>query len=149
MESRALLTFFGHRLDMGSVRIVDTVDITHLVTQLLLQILPTTATASACCCNPDGQPRAVCSEPDTNLEQAVVAQLEAREQAACHLWDMTSSEEAASIAVQHAALKILPKVVIEALSQNQPRLAELLAGALANIVCHRTLAEQVSQTHPA
>lgn len=128
---------------MVSVDAVDTIDTAHLVTQLLLQVLPTNASASDRCWYAEGQSRAVSSEADDDIEQLASVQLEAREQAGCHLWDMTSSVEAASIAVQHAALNILPKVVMEALGQNQSRLAELLAGALANILCHHTLAEQV------
>ncbi|KAL3133077.1 hypothetical protein ABBQ38_006979 [Trebouxia sp. C0009 RCD-2024] len=130
---------------MVSVDAVDTIDTAHLVTQLLLQVLPTNASASDRCWYAEGQSRAVSSEADDDIEQLASVQLEAREQAGCHLWDMTSSVEAASIAVQHAALNILPKVVMEALGQNQSRLAELLAGALANILCHHTLAEQAAQ----
>ena len=129
---------------MASVSAVDAIDITHHMTQLLLQILPKTEGANDRCCTPEGQVRSARSEGYENIKQASSEQLEAREQAGCHLWDMTSSEEAASVAVQHAALEIMPKVMTEALSQNQPRLAELLAGALANVLCHRALAEQVS-----
>lgn len=101
---------------MVSVDAADAEDIKHLVTQLLLQVLPTST-----------------------------AELQLREQAGCDLWDMTRAEGPARIAVQHAALEILPKVAMEALSHNQPRMAELLTGALANILCHSTLAEQVSR----
>lgn len=131
---------------MVSVDAADNVDTTHLVTQLLLQILPTSATPSNGCCNSDAHPTSVpvCTEAGDDIKKTELTQLQAREQAGCHLWDMTSSEGPARVAVQHAALEILPKVAVEALSQNQPRMAELLTGALANIICHRTLAEQVS-----
>ena len=124
---------------------VDAVDIEHLVTQLLLQILPPTTIEQSVGFNSDARPTSVSSQPDDEIEEVASRQLEAREQAGCDLWDMTSSEGPARVAVQHAALEILPRVATEALSQNQSRVVELLIGALANILCHRDLAEQVSR----
>ena len=127
---------------MVSVDAADTVDIKHLVTQLLLQILPTsTAERSDGFCNPEPQSTSISS----GTGELASSQQELREQAGCDLWDMTRAEEPARVAVQYAALEILPKVAMEALSHNQPRMAELLTGALANILCHSTLAEQVSR----
>ena len=127
---------------MVSVDTAAAVDIKHLVTQLLLQILPTTAVESTEG-NSDAQPRSVGSEAGDETEEVASRQLEAREKAGCDLWDVTSSEGPARAAVQLAALEILPKVAMEALNQNQSRVAELMIGALANILCHGTLAEQV------
>lgn len=130
---------------MVSVDAADAVDIKHLVTQLLLQILPTsTAERSDGFCNPEAQPTSTSSEVHSGTGDMASRQLELREQAGCDLWDMTRAEGPARVAVRHAALEILPKVAMEALSHNQPRMAELLTGALANILCHSTLAEQVS-----
>lgn len=124
---------------------LDAVDFEHLVTQLLLQIMPPTAIEHSVGFSSDAQPTSVSSQANDEIEEVASRQLEAREQAGCDLWDMTSSEGPARVAVQHAALEILPKVATEALSQNQSRVAELLIGALANILCHHTLAEQVSR----
>lgn len=126
---------------MISADAADAVDIEHLVTQLLLQILPTTASDE----DPDAQPTPVGSQGHDETGEVSSRQLKAREQAGCDLWDMTSSEGPARVAVQHAALEMLPKVATEAISHGQSRVAELLIGALANILCHRTLAEQVSR----
>ncbi len=71
-------------------------------------------------------------------------QFQAREEAASSLWDVTQSERPASIAVDHAALDILPRVLLHAIAHDQLRLAELLMGSLANILCHPPLAKLVS-----
>lgn len=126
---------------MFSIDAADAVDIEHLVTQLLLQILPTPASDES----HDAQPTSVSSGAHDEVGEVASKPLEAREQAGCDLWDMTSSEGPARVAVQHAALEILPKVATEAITQGQSRVAELTIGALANILCHRTLAEQVSR----
>ena len=131
---------------MVPVDAADTVDIKHLVTQLLLQILPTsTAERGTGFCNPEAQHTSISSEVDSGTGELASRQLDLREQAGCDLWDMTRAGETARVAVQHAALEILPKVAMEAVSHNQPRMAELLTGALANILCHSTPAEQVSR----
>lgn len=141
-DKHDLLTFTAAP-DMASVDTADATDTKHLVTQLLLHILPTTAVEPSDG-SPDAQPTSVSSEADNKTGGVASKQLEAREQAGCDLWDITSSEEPARVAVQLAALEILPKVAAEALEQSQSRLTELLIGALANILCHSTLAEQVS-----
>ena len=72
-------------------------------------------------------------------------QLDAREQAGSDLWDSTQSEGPATIAVANSGLEIIPQVVLHAISHQQHRLAELLLGALANILCHSRLAEVVKK----
>ena len=129
---------------MVSIDDTDINDTTRLVTQLLLQIMPRLPRET--------HPEAPCMPAPSTLNQsditktavAALNQVETREEAGCHLWDMTSSEESARIALQHGALEILPEVVLEALSSAQARIAELLIGSMANIVCHRTLAGLVS-----
>ncbi len=76
-------------------------------------------------------------------EDDTVCQLDAREQAGSDLWDATQSEGPATIAVANSGLAIIPQVVLHAISHQQLRLAELLLGALANILCHSRLAELV------
>ena len=126
----------------------DAEDITGLVTQLLLQIVPTTVEGRAIEVRDSDYHQSarqpVCDSADTSNHAASNKHLETREQAGCHLWDMTSSHLAAMIAVKHAAFDILPKVVSQALGQEQTRLAEVLIGSLANILCHPDLAELVS-----
>ncbi|KAA6427558.1 MAG: hypothetical protein FRX49_02221 [Trebouxia sp. A1-2] len=75
-------------------------------------------------------------------------QLDAREQAGSVLWDTTQSEGPATIAVANSGLDIIPLVVLHAISHQQFRLAELLLGALANILCHSRLAELAAQQQP-
>ncbi|DBA97256.1 TPA: hypothetical protein ACH3X1_015004 [Trebouxia sp. C0004] len=72
-----------------------------------------------------------------------ISQLDAREQAGSDLWDATQSEGPATIAVANSGLDIITQVVLHAISHQQLRLAELLLGALANILCHERLAELV------
>jgi len=114
-------------------------DTTHAIT-LLQRVLPrqptatTTAHASLC----------LASDSLNRLqEDGQISQLDAREQAASDLWDATQSEGPATIAVANSGLDIIPQVVVHAISHQQLRLAELLLGALANILCHTCLAELV------
>lgn len=111
---------------------------TRLVAQLLLQIMPMTAARIPS----QTHPEAPCLPAQSGTRQNDEG-TESREEAGCHLWDMTCSEESARIALEHAALEILPEVVLEALSKAQTRIAELLIGSMANIVCHRTLSDLV------
>ena len=76
-------------------------------------------------------------------EDGTICQLDAREQAGSELWDATRSEGPATIAVANSGLDIIPQVVLHAISHQQLRLAELLLGALANILCHSRLAKLV------
>lgn len=76
-------------------------------------------------------------------EDGTICQLDAREQAGSELWDATQSEGPATIAVANSGLDIIPQVVLHAISHQQLRLAELLLGALANILCHSRMAELV------
>ena len=119
-------------------------DTTRLVTHLLLQILPTAAENDLNRAQRDDhcQPAGSITSPENAATPQTL--LEDREQAGCQLWDITISEEPARIAVQHAALVILPQVADEALRQGQTRMAELLIGSMANIMCHCTMADQVS-----
>ena len=76
-------------------------------------------------------------------DDGTICQLDAREQAGSDLWDATQSEGPATTAVANSGLDIIPQVVLHAISHQQLRLAELLLGALANILCHSRLAKLV------
>ena len=114
--------------------------VTPNVITLLQRVLPrqpkTTAPA-------DASPQVSSDSLNRLQEDGQIFQLDAREQAGSDLWDATQSEGAATIAVANSGLDIIPQVVLHAISQQQLRLAELLLGALANILCHSRLAELV------
>ena len=115
-------------------------NVAPIVIVLLQRVLPNRGVPSSNATRADVSPQAErSSEPQDDNAFA----LEARETAATYLWDITQSDHPATIAVQNSALKILPEVVLHAISHQQPRLAELLLGSLANILCHPTLAELV------
>ena len=134
-------------LDMSSREAAehDLDGLTSGVTQLLRRILPSKGAGAS--------ERSVSStvtdstKSEAGRSQAALndnlRQLKAREEAASELWDLTQSETTASIGVQYSALDILPQVVMHDIVHKQFRIAELLMGALANILCHPSLAEQV------
>lgn len=68
---------------------------------------------------------------------------DAREQAAEDLCDLVASPSSAQVAVRCMAFQILVEVAGHALSSTQNRVAELCMGTLANITCHKKLAEEV------
>ena len=110
----------------------DTCGLVPGVIELLRLVLPT---ASSECSSESGVQHVFCSPQESS---------EAREQAACDLCDVTQSEGPASIAVEHSGLQILPSVLIHAIAHRQTRIAELLMGSLANILCHPPLADLVN-----
>lgn len=112
--------------------------VTPNVITLLQGVLPPPKTTTPAHDSPH-----IASDSLNRLQQD--GQLDAREQAGSDLWDSTQSEGPATIAVANSGLEIIPQVVLHAISHQQLRLAELLLGALANILCHSRLAEVVKK----
>lgn len=82
------------------------------------------------------------SELPLNLADEPTA---AREEAAEELCDLVVSESYAQVAVHCMAFQILAKIAIHAVDSSQHRVAELCLSTLANITCHKKLAEQVNR----
>lgn len=129
---------------MVSATVTEDHDTARIVTQLLLEILPAQpAQLTYDSHETDRCKLATQANSSVSAHHGDVSFLKAREQAGCDLWDMMSSEGPAGQAVEHAALEILPKVIAEALRQEQTRLAEVLIGSMSNMLCHRMPAQLV------
>ena len=120
-----------------------------LIPDLLRRVLP--ETPSELGSHPSaGAPHIQHSSNRSNSNSAVLQSydLPQREEAAETLCDLTASATCAQIIVDCSGLQILPEIANHALGSTQHRLAELSIGIMANILCHATLATQVS-THCA
>ena len=121
--------------------------VAYSVVQLLQAVLPSGGTTSPVQSRHDAQ-NSPDASPDTQEARNDVANSEecdsVRESAGADLWDLAQSEEPARVAIDNMALDILPRVVTHAVEHHQFRIAELLLGALANIMCHSSLAQVVN-----